>query len=63
MTIQKNIENKATQLVRKYGVEKAVDIIKNSEPGGIFANTQNYPNGVFIECCSEKGGVLVGTRI
>ncbi len=59
---QEELESVVNQLIEQHGVEKAVQIIKAKPAKGLFEKMQNYPNGVFIMCNSEKGGVLVGER-
>lgn len=59
---QRKLEKEVNLLIKKYGTDKAVEIIKNKQPRGIWSSMNNYENGVFVHCNSEKGGVLVGTK-
>ena len=59
---QAKLEKEVNILVSKYGVGKAVEIVKSKPARGIYSEMQNYPSGVFISCDSEKGGVLVGEK-
>ncbi len=62
VSAQEKLERTTNALVKRHGVARAVEIIKAAAPTGLYKTTQNYPDGVFVYCDSEKGGVLVGTR-
>jgi hypothetical protein len=59
---QKDLEKAVSKLIKLHGVDGAVQAIKDMPAEGLFREMQNYPNGVFIFCNSEKGGVLVGSK-
>lgn len=62
MSDQKKLEAAVAKLVKLHGVDGAVQAIKDMPAEGLFREMKNYPNGVFIYCNSEEGGVLVGSK-
>jgi N-methylhydantoinase B/oxoprolinase/acetone carboxylase alpha subunit len=62
ITAQQKLEAEVNKLIKEFGEERAIQIIKSKNATGIFSTMKNYPNGVFIYCNSPEGGVLVGKR-
>ena len=61
MSKQRKLEAMVKALVEKFGVEKAIQSIKESRCL-MFEERKHFPNGVYVFCSSPEGGVMVGRR-
>lgn len=61
MNEQRDLEKTVKAMIEKHGLEKTIDLIKNSR-SEIFIEQQHYPNGVYVYCNSPEGGLMVGEK-